>query len=115
MIFPIFLGFSCFHPRVSGAGAPNMGQVIPVYEHLVNPYHFQKKTNNFRYHGNPKKCQFGMIFPIFWIFLLPPRGSWAGAPNMGHVIHQNDHIIKLYHEYSKEKSLKIVIWIWLQL
>ena len=81
--FLYFLGFSCFHSMGSGAGAPNMGQVIHRNEHLVNPYHFQKKTNNFRYHGNPKKCQFGMIFPIFWIFLLPPEGFMGGSSQHG--------------------------------
>ena len=25
------------------------------------------------------------------------RGSGAGAPNMDHVIHQNDHLVKPYH------------------
>ena len=91
--FLYFLGFSCFHPRGWGAGAPNIGQVIHRNEHLVNPYHFQKKTNNFRYHGNPKKCQFGMIFPIFWIFLLPPEGFMGGMVSQEYVPREHYNII----------------------
>ena len=41
--FLYFLGFSCFHPRGSGAGAPDMGHVIHQNDHLVNLYHIQEK------------------------------------------------------------------------
>ena len=92
-----------------------MGQLIHRNDPLVNPYHFQKKSNIFCYHGNPKKCQFWMIFPIFGFSCSHLRGSWAEAPNMGHVIHQNDHLIKLYHIQKKKLKKMFVIWIWLQL
>ena len=56
--FLYFLGFSCFQSRASGAVAPDMDHVMHQNDHLVNPYHFQKKKNNFRYHGNDKTVHF---------------------------------------------------------
>ena len=158
-----FLGFSCYYPRGSGAGAPDMGKVMHWNDHLVNPYHFQKKIleknnfryhgnhktvhfwwfslffrifllpaqgfrggspwdgwcnapkwpssqslsfskekNNFRYHGNDKTVHFWWFSLFFRIFLLPPQGFGAGTPDMGHVIHQNDHLVMLYHIQKKK-------------
>ena len=37
--FLYFLGFSRFHSRGSGAGAPDMVHAIHQNDHLVNPYH----------------------------------------------------------------------------
>ena len=72
--FLYFLGFSCFHSRGSGAGAPDMGHVIHQNDHLVNPYHIQKKKlekNIFVTLATPQKCQFGTIFRNFFDFLAP--------------------------------------------
>ena len=105
--FLYFLGFSCFHSRGLGSGAPNMGQVIHRNKHLVTSYHFKRKQIILVTMATPKSVNLGWFSLFFGFSCSHLRGSWAGAPNMGHVIHQNDHLIKLYH--IQKKKLKRIV------
>ena len=91
--FVYFYGFLGSHSRGSGAGAPNMDHVIHQNDHLVKPYHIQKKKR-FRYQGNPPKCQFRVIWSCFGNFQGPISWDEAGTHDISHVIviHQNDHL-----------------------
>ena len=41
-------------------------------------------------------------FAYFWVFSSSQtRGSGAGAPDMGHVIHQNDRLVKPYKTHKR--------------
>jgi len=116
--FSLFFRIFLFSPQGFRGKSPQHGSGNTPKWTSSQSLSFSKENKKFRYHGNPKKCQFGMIFPIFWIFLLPLRGSWAGPPNMGHVTHQTDHLIKLYHiqkKKLKKYKKRCVIRIWLQL
>ena len=78
-----------------------MGQVIHQNDRLVKPYQDHKKNvdkNIFCCHGNHKNGRFYLFLSIF---KLPNQGFGAGAPDMDHVIQQNDYLVKPYQDNKR--------------
>ena len=80
MIFSIFLGFSCFQPRASEAVAPKMDDVMHQNDHLVNPYHFQKKKIIFVTMATIKLYIFDDFLYFLGFSCFHPRGSGREPP-----------------------------------
>ena len=84
-----FDGFLGSHYRDSGAGAPNMDHVIHQNDHLVKPYHIQKKKawkNVFVTKATPKNVNLGSFGLIFGNFQGPISWDEAGTHDIRHVI-----------------------------
>ena len=109
-----FLPISNFQTRGSGAGAPSMGHVIHQNDRLIKHYQDEKKIMRKKiilYPWQQDNCHFFRIFGRFWGFLhTHTRGSRAGAPNMFHVIHQNDCLIKQYQDERKKWKVLRRFW-----
>ena len=89
-----------------------MGQVIHQNDRLVKPYQDHKKNvdkNIFCYHGNHKTGRFCLFLRIFG---SNTRVVGAGAPYMGHVIHQNDCLVKPYQIHKIKGSQKAFLLPW---
>ena len=89
-----------------------MGHVIQQNDHLLKLYHIQniKLEKYFLLPWQPPKVLIYGDLVYFYGFLESHcRGSGAGAPNMDHVIHQNDHLVKPYHiqKIKLEKNMLV--------
>ena len=90
------------HTRVSGAGAPDMGHVSHQNDILIKPYRDHKKNidrKHFHFHGTHKT---GWFFLFLNIFGLPHQGFRGGSPDMSHIMHQNDCLVKLFRYHKKK-------------
>ncbi len=86
-----------------------MGQVIHQNDRLVKPYQEHKKNVDktiFCSHGNHKTGRFRLFLSIFGSHT---RVVGAGAPDMGHVIHQNDRLVKAYRDHKKTLTKSLFV------
>ena len=82
-------GFRCGSPQHGSCNSPKW----PSSQALS--YSKEKSLKKrFRYQGNPKKCQFRVIWSYFGNFQGPISWDEAGTHDISHVIviHQNDHL-----------------------
>ena len=79
-----------------------MDHVLHKNDYLVKPYQEHKRNmvkKHFCYLGNHKTGRFGLFFSIFG---LQDQEFGSAAPSMGHVIHQNDRLVKAYLDGKKK-------------
>ena len=108
--FGLFFSIFGFPDQEFGGMSPRHGACnAPKWESseaLSGPKEKKVDKNYFGYHGNHKTGRFRLFLSIFG---LPHQGCGVGAPDMSHVIHQNDRLVKAYRDHKKTLTKNLFV------